>query len=82
MAKPAKSLLEEVKDSLPGARGPRTWYDNLPSDLRQECDKIKAAFKAGSMGTKTGLSMTLARALKARGIEIGHSGVGTWLVRP
>jgi hypothetical protein len=81
MAK-AKSLLDEVKDSLPGGRGPRTWYHTLPDDVREECDRIKAAYKAGAMGTKTGLSTALSKALKARGIDIGHSGVGTWLERP
>lgn len=81
MAK-AKSLLDEVKESLPGGRGPRTWYDSVPADIRDECDKIKAAYKAGAMGTKTGLSMALSKALKARGVKVGHSGVCSWLERP
>lgn len=81
MAK-ARSLLDEVKDTLPSGRGPRTWYHALPDDIRSECDQIKAAYKAGAMGTKTGLSAALSKALKARGIDIGHSGVITWLERP
>lgn len=82
MPKAQRSLLDEVREALPGTRGPRTWYSSLPDDLRDECDRIKAAFRSGAMGTKTGLSMTLSKALKARGIDIGHSGVQTWLERP
>jgi len=81
MAK-ARSLVDEVKSSLPSGRGPLTWYDRLSPEMRDECDKIKAAFRAGEMGTKTGLGFTLARVLKSRGIDIGHSGVISWLERP
>jgi hypothetical protein len=78
MAK-AKSLIEEVSDNLPRAKGLRPWYETLPSDLQSECEQIKAAWRAGKMGTKTGLAWTLSRSLKARGIEIGHYGIVRWL---
>ena len=81
MAK-AKSLVDEVRSALPTGRGPQTWYDRLPDDVRSECDQIKAAFHAGEMGTKTGLGFALARVLKTRGVYIGHSGVISWLERP
>lgn len=78
MAK-AKSLIEEVAQNLPRVKGLRPWHETLPPDLQVECEQVKAAWRAGKMGTKTGLAWALSKSLKTRGIEIGHYGVMRWL---
>ena len=78
MAK-ARSLIEEVSDNLPRARGPKPWHEMLPPDIQSECEQIKAAWRDGKLGTKNCLAWTLSRSLKARGIEIGHYGILRWL---
>lgn len=75
----ARSLLDEVENSLPKGKGFAPWYEKLPDDIRKECEQIKAAWQAGRLGTKTGLATALSRSLKARGIDIGYAGVVRWL---
>ena len=75
----AQSLIEEVSGFLPKKKGLAPWHETLPPDLRKECEQVKAAWKAGKMGTKTGLANALSRSLKLRGIEIGCFGVTKWL---
>jgi hypothetical protein len=78
MAK-ARSLIEDVAGDLPRRKGFRPWYETLPADISEECVAIKAAWKEGRMGTKTGLARALSKNLRARGIEIGQLGVIRWL---
>ena len=82
MAK-APTLLGDVKAKLPTRRGFAPWYECLPQDLAGEVQRIKCQWRAGKLkASKTGLGNTLSRALKARGIQIGHAGVIKWLERP
>lgn len=75
----AKSIVDEVLESLPKRRGFSPWYENLPDDVREECDTIKRLLHEGKAGTKTAISHRLSRSLKARGIDIGYAGVLKWL---
>lgn len=74
-------LLDDVKADLP-RKGQPAWHEVLPDDLRQEIESVRAAWLAGELGasaTKTGLATALSKALQARGIDIGRSGVQRWL---
>lgn len=73
------TMIDEVASYLPKRRGSMPWYEALPPELASECEQIKEAWKAGTMGTKTALGYALSRSLKARGIDIGHAGVIKWL---
>lgn len=75
-------ILDAVVAGLPGRKGLQPWYETLPPQVRKEVDDIKAGWQKGSIkASKTGLSRSLSKALKARGIDIGHKGVLAWLER-
>jgi len=77
------SLLDEVKANLKDRRGPVTWTESLPADLADEVKSLKAQWRDGKLATtKTALGHSLAKALQARGVNIGHSGVIRWLEKP
>jgi hypothetical protein len=77
---PKKTLLDDVVATLPTRRGFRPWNEVLPSDIAAEVEEIKRQFISGELSTtKSALAMSLSRALKARGIQIGHMGVARWL---
>lgn len=80
MAKEKSSLFNEVVAGLP-RRGPAQWQTLITGDLAVELEQIKTKFRAGKIptATRTGLSMALAKSLKARGIDIGFRGVESWL---
>lgn len=78
-----RSLLDEIKTTLPTRRGFAPWHETLPPDLREEVETIKRQWQQGALqATKTGLAQSLSKALKARGIQIGQLGVSRWLERP
>jgi len=75
------SLRDDVLANIP-RKGFEPWHKSLPSDIRQEVEQLRADFHAGRLGagvTKTGLSHTLAKALRDRGVLIGHAGVRKWI---
>lgn len=75
-------ILDAVITDLPHRKGMQPWYETLPSQVRKEVDDIKAGWQEGRIkASKTGLSKSLSKALKARGIDIGHKGVLAWLER-
>lgn len=77
---PASSLLDDVRATLQARKGPPPWYETLPAALKAEIDAIKADWKGGRLqATKTSLSVSISKALAARGVKIGHSGVIRWL---
>lgn len=83
MAKGKRALLDDVLGTLPTERGVKPWYETVPPDLAEELRIIKEQWLSGKLpATKTGLGYTLSRALKSRGVTIGHSGVIRWLERP
>jgi len=82
MAK-SPSLLNDVKARLPTRRGFAPWYELLPRETAAEVIEIKRQFRTGELATtKSALADSLSKALKARGIDIGHMGVLRWLERP
>jgi hypothetical protein len=82
MAK-TSSLLDDVRATLKDRRGPATWIDLLPADLANELKSLKAQWCEGKLATtKTALGHSLAKALQARGVNIGHAGVTRWLEKP
>lgn len=82
MAK-TSSLLEDVQSQLKDRRGPVTWIEALPAELANEVKSLKAQWRDGKLATtKTALGHSLAKALQARGVNIGHSGVIRWLEKP
>jgi hypothetical protein len=74
------SLLDDVKAGIGARRGEVPWYLKAPKAVMEELDSIKRAWLDGQIATtKTQLAFSISRALKSRGISIGHSGVLAWL---
>lgn len=75
-------LLDDVREAMAAVRhGPATWWERVAPEHHDELNAIKAAWKAGELGTR---KKTLARAIssnmRARGIsDVGAQGVITWL---
>lgn len=80
MPKQTTSLLDDVVANLP-KKGPASWHETLPPALAEELEQVRQRFVAGEIhgATKTGLAAALSKSLKARGIDIGHRGVESWL---
>ena len=75
-------LLDDVRKAISDARhGPATWYERLALEHRDELDAIKAAWKAGELGTrKKTLARAIAENMRVRGIsDVGMQGVIAWL---
>jgi hypothetical protein len=80
MAKARATLLDEVRSGLKDRKGTLTWFEILQPDVRAEVSAIKREWLGGNIATtKTALARSLAKALTARGIQIGHAGVIRWL---
>lgn len=78
--KPPPSLLDDVRATLQTRKGPPPWHETLPDALKSEIEAIKADWKSGRLhATKTALSMSISKALAARGVKIGYLGVTRWL---
>ena len=76
-------LLDEVAKALP-KKGQQPWHTVIDPALLKELEAVKKAFRTNdgtlpAHTTKTGLAFALAKSLKARGIDIGRSGVQRWL---
>ena len=53
----------------------------MPADLLAELEEVRRQYRSGELrGTKTGTATALAKALQARGIDIGQKGVEKWLI--
>lgn len=75
-------LLDDVREAMAAARhGAATWYERVAPEHVDELNAIKAAWKAGELGTrKKTLARSISTKLRARGIsDIGEQGVLAWL---
>ena len=76
---PTPSLLDVTRQKIPVHRGFLPWYDKLPAEMQREADAVKAAYLAGTLGTKSAVATALSDALQSRGVRIGRNGVMRWL---
>jgi hypothetical protein len=78
-AKPL-SLADEVVAGLQ-KKGPPAWHENIPTSIMTELEAIRADFRGGKMKTtKTTLSRSISKAMKARGHAVGDHAVVKWLM--
>ena len=75
-------LLDDVRDAMEAVRhGPARWYERVAPEHLEDLAAIKAAWKAGELGTrKKTLARNISAKLRARGIsDVGEQGVVSWL---
>jgi len=75
-------LLEDLRDAMAKVRhGGKRWHEKLAPKHAQELAAIKAAWRAGELGTrKKTLARNISTRLRERGIsEVGEQGVIAWL---
>lgn len=82
-AAPAPSpLVSAILSGIePLRKGPASWCDRLPADVRGELIELRARFAAGVLGcTKVALAKSIHAALAERGlIAIGWKEIVRWL---
>jgi hypothetical protein len=82
MAKSQPRLLDDLRDAMAQVRhGSKRWHEKLAPEHLAELVAIKAAWRAGELGTrKKTLARTISAKLRERGIsEVGEQGVISWL---
>jgi hypothetical protein len=82
MAKAKLSLLEDLRGAMAQVRhGSKRWYEKIAPEHLAELVAIKAAWRAGELGTrKKTLARTISAKLRERGIsDVGEQGVVAWL---
>jgi len=75
-------LLEDLRDAMAKVRhGGKRWYENVDAEHLEELNAIKAAWRAGELGTrKKTLARNISARLRERGIsDVGEQGVIAWL---
>ena len=75
-------LLDDLRDAMAAVRhGQARWYERVAPEHLAELVAIKAAWRAGELGTrKKTLARDLSTRLRARGIsDVGEQGVIAWL---
>ena len=76
------SLLDDVREAIAAVRhGPARWYERVAPEHLEDIAAIKAAWKAGELGTrKKTLARNISAKLRSRGIsDVGEQGVISWL---
>lgn len=77
-------LVDDVIAAMPAnPRGSLAWHEKLAPEHREEVEAVKAAWRAGKIGTaKRTAARIISEKLRERGIStIGVQGVETWLER-
>lgn len=77
-------LVDDVIAAMPAnPRGSLSWHEKLAPEHREEVEAVKAAWRAGKIGTaKRTAARIISEKLRERGIStIGVQGVETWLER-
>lgn len=77
----APSLKDEIiQGIIENKKGPLGWFDKIAPDVQAELVEIRADFRAGKTeGTKTAVSDSIHRVLKARGlITVTRAEVFRW----
>lgn len=80
---PSSGLLDVVRAAMAAVRhGSKRWYEKVDAEHQAELAAIKAAWRAGELGTRRKtLARDLSVRLRARGIaDIGEQGVISWLI--
>ena len=75
-------LLEDLRREMAAVRhGGKRWHEKVDTEHLDELNAIKAAWRAGELGTrKKTLARNISAKLRARGIsEVGEQGVIAWL---
>ena len=82
MAKAKPRLLDDLREAMAQVRhGSKRWHEKLAAEHLAELVAIKAAWRAGELGTrKKTLARTISVKLRERGIsDVGEQGVVAWL---
>jgi hypothetical protein len=80
--RPSGGLLEDVREAMAAVRpGPGRWHERVAPEHQVELAAIKAAWRAGELGTrKRTLARDLSARMRKRGIStVGEQGVVAWL---
>ena len=75
-------LLDDVRKAMAAVRhGSKRWHEKVAPEHLAELAAIKAAWKAGELGTRRKtLARSISANMRARGIsDVGEQGVMTWL---
>jgi len=79
---PSGGLLDDVRKAMAAIRhGSKRWHEKVAPEHLDELAAIKAAWRAGELGTRRKtLARSIAANMRARGIsDVGEQGVMTWL---
>jgi hypothetical protein len=79
---PSGGLLDDLRKEMAAVRhGGKRWHEKIDPECMGELNAIKAAWRAGELGTrKKTLARRISARLRMRGIsQIGEQGVIAWL---
>ena len=71
MAKGKPTLLDEIQAAVVITRaGPRTWFEKTPTDVQEELNSVRLAYRTGSLNLrKWELARAIHASLATRGIH-------------